>query len=374
MPEITFGFPRMHKEPGEKRDFLPSLIGRLHRLGVKIMLEHGYGAEMGIRSRDYYHVAPSLRFASRSEVYQQEYVLVLRCPNNDELHLLRPGSCLISMLHYPTRPRRVEFLRSLQIEAISLDSLKDDSGRRMVENLKAVGWNGTEIAFQTLKKLYPPPGFEGANRSPIRATILGPGAVGMHAIQAAVHYGNPGYREQLAAQNVPGVQVTSIDYDLTNHKQFMKLLLKKTDILIDATQRPSPANPVIPNAWIQFLPKHAVLLDLSVDPYVCEGEHISVKGIEGIPQGNLDHYIFSPDDPAYNLIPSCTDTTHRRWAVSCYSWPGINPRECMEVYGKQIQPILRILLEKGGVQAINPRGQFFERVIGRAMLTHWQST
>ena len=35
---ITIGFPRMHKEPGEHRDFLPPLIGllagpRIHRPG-----------------------------------------------------------------------------------------------------------------------------------------------------------------------------------------------------------------------------------------------------------------------------------------------------------------------------------------------------
>ena len=148
-------------------------------------------------------------------------------------------------------------------------------------------------------------------------------------------------------------------------------ILKKTDILVDATQRPNPMEPVIPNGWINSLPEHAVLLDLSVDPYDCDASKLSVKGIEGIPQGNLDKFIFPPNDPEYDNLPACVDTTYRRYAVSCYSWPGITPKKCMAVYGKQLQPILRVLFEKGGYKNINKEGHFFERAIHRAKLSTW---
>ena len=162
--------------------------------------------------------------------------------------------------------------------------------------------------------------------------------------------------------------MTALEYDCTQHDKVMRPILESTDILVDATQRPDPGQPVIPNQWVGWLPEHAVLLDLSVDPYECTADIPSVKGIEGIPQGNLDQYIFSPDDPAYQMMPACIDTTHRRHAVSCYSWPGIYPNACMEVYGKQIIPILRTILERGGVQNIRPNGRYFERAITRARL------
>ena len=96
---------------------------------------------------------------------------------------------------------------------------------------------------------------------------------------------------------------------------------------------------------------------------------MQVKGIEGIPQGNLDQYIFAPDDPAYDLIPACILKTHRRHAVSCYSWPGLYAKACMEVYGRQLQPIFRTLIRKGGLAGINPNGRYFERAIARAQLS-----
>lgn len=153
----------------------------------------------------------------------------------------------------------------------------------------------------------------------------------------------------------------------------MKPILESTDILVDATQRPDPTQPVIPNPWLAWLPEHAVLLDLSVDPYDCSIDPPYVKGIEGIPQGNLDKYQFTPHDPIYDQIPSCFDTTHRRHVVSCYSWPGIYPNACMEVYGSQIMPLLRTILDRGGINHIRPNGHYFERAIARAVLSHWNN-
>jgi len=372
--QLSFGFPSMRHEAGEKRAFTPELMAHLTKYGATVVLEENYGSGMGLDKAKYLAAAPGITFASHAEAYAQDYVLVLRCPADEDLRLLKPGACLISMLHYPTRPQRVDFLRSLGIEAISLDELKDDSGRRLVENLRSVAWNGMEVSFQALQEYYPAPGFNSPLRAPIRVTLLGSGAVAIHVVQAAIRYANPAIWKNMAEAGVPGVQVKVVDFDSTGHKEIMLDLLQQTDILVDATQRPNPSHVVVPNDWISVMPAHAVLLDLSVDPYQCEKEIVSVKGIEGIPQGNLDQYIFSPEDPAYDALPECVSAKHRRVAVSCYSWPGIHPKECMQVYGKQLRPLLRTLLERGGYTKIRPQGRFFERALARALLSSWQIT
>jgi alanine dehydrogenase len=177
----------------------------------------------------------------------------------------------------------------------------------------------------------------------------------------------------MASIGATGVQVTAVDYDLTNHPEITRQILKYTDILVDATQRQDPTKPVVLNEWIDLMRPHAVLLDLSADPYDCEPELRSVKGIEGIPQGDLDQYIFMPDDPAYEAIPPCILKGERRLAVSCYSWPGIYPKECMDVYGKQLAPLLYEIAKRRGVQNIDPHGSFFQRAIGRALLSNWDT-
>ncbi len=129
--------------------------------------------------------------------------------------------------------------------------------------------------------------------------------------------GGPGHNRQ--HRTIPGNIVQVIDYDLTPHKEQLRALLETTHLLVNATQRKNPSQIIIPNALLGLMPAHAVLLDLSVDPYDFKNKPYEVKGIEGIPQGDLDQYIFSPDDPAWDQLPAQVSTTHRRWAVSCYS-------------------------------------------------------
>jgi alanine dehydrogenase len=374
MSKIRVGLARIHAEPGERRDFLPGFVAHLSQCCADVFLEHGYGSGMGLSESDYRAAVPQISFCTEEEIYRQDIVLVLRYPGDEKVRKMQPGCCLVSMLHYPTRPHRVEFLRGLGIEAISLDSIKDDVGRRIVENLHAVGWNGVEVAFQTLAEHYPAPGLADPQRNPIKVTVLGAGAVGMFAIQAAVRYGNEATWRQMGERGVTGVQVTAVEHDLTDHTGIMIQILKYTDILVDATQRPDPSKPVIPNEWIGMMRPYSVLLDLSVDPYECTSDGLQiVKGIEGVPQGDLDHFIFAPDDPAYETIPACVDTRNRRWAASCYSWPGLHPDECMQVYGKQIEPLFQTILEAGGVSQLGPDGSFFRRALNRALLSHWVS-
>jgi alanine dehydrogenase len=371
---ISIGLPRMQVESGERRAFLPSFVSAIARLKTKIVLEHGYGSRIGHSEQDYLDNIEqgNVSFASREEVFSQDLVLLIRYPAASELNLMRPGACLMTMVHYPTRPDRVIDLRRHGLEAVSLDSVVDDTGRRIVENLHAVAWNGVEAAFKTLAHGYPPPGLMSPMRPPIRVMLIGAGAVGSHVVQAAVRYGNANLRDELAGKGTPGVLVTVVDYDLTSREDFMLENLRQTDILIDATQRPDPSRCVIPNHWIGEMPAHAVLLDLSVDPYQCDQDPKLVKGIEGIPHGNLNKYIFPRDDSAWDTtVPDCVAKTHRRTAVSCYSWPGIYPKRCMHVYGQQVRPLIRNILEAGSLSNIRLRGKYFQRAIARAMLSKW---
>ena len=147
-----------------------------------------------------------------------------------------------------------------------------------------------------------------------------------------------------------------------------------TDILVDATQRPDPSQPVISNAWIGWLPSHAIITDLSVDPYLLDNDPPVVRGIEGIPQGSLDKYVFMADDPDWDLtVPSSIASTERRTVISCYSWPGIFPKACMQHYGEQLTPLMKRLAGKG-YAGLSLEGDFFERGLFRGTLKYWLET
>ena len=360
----------MHREAGERRDFLPSFIEALDATGAEeIVVERGYGSDMGIDESAYSAASSRLVVGDLDDCLAQEAVMQIRCLHEEHFEQLRAGTILLSMMHYTTRPERVRRLAELGIKAISMDGLIDDTGRRLVENLTAVAGNGVESAFKELAGLYPD--FHNPRRPPVRVTVLGSGAVGSHVVRAASRYGDPGLRDALVARRVKGIEVRVVDYDLTGHESYMRSLLATTDLLVDATQRLDSTIHVIPNRWLADMPAHAVLLDLSVDPYDFSVTPPIVKGIEGIPQGSLDKFVFYPNDSAYEELDPSVSTEHRRVALSCYSWPGRHPRACMEVYCSQLEPFLGVLLNRPADEWDVASTSLYERALARAELSRW---
>lgn len=362
----SIGFPRMKQEPGEKRVFLPEFIQFVAGLGVKVYVEEGYGSRSGFTFSDYKRANPNVFMCNREQAFQKDVVLILRSPKQDEFQLVKRGSVLISMLHYPTRPLRIKKLQEQGINAISLDSISNDNNLRMVENMKAVAWNGIEAAFDWLEKDWV--GLVRPDKKPINVLILGTGMVGKHAIEAATKLGSIERNSDHIESNGPGSVAISVGRNIASNSVTMKALIEQADILVDSTQRRDSSKPVIPNEWIAWLPKHAVIVDLAVDPYTLDADPPVVRGVEGIPQGSLNQYVFPADDPKWDsLVPNSIPSKNRRTTVTCYSWPGVHPEACMLHYAQQLEPFMEVLFEKG-YDGLSINGTYFERALYRATL------
>ena len=362
---LSFGFPRMHRETAERRDFLPPLVAALVTRGADVVVERGIGSGMGFGDQDY--VAVGARIGEEADAYARDVVVMLRSPARFERMV--PGTILVSMLHFPTRPGRVAELVERGIDAISLDSLADDDGNRLVVNARAVAWNGVEAAFRALARTWP--ALETRDRPPVRVLVLGAGQIGKYAVEAATKYGDPFRAAWYTALALPGVEVVTIGRNLTGSARYLRERLADVDVLVDATQRDDTSKPLIPNAWLARLPSHAVVCDLVVDPYLVDADPPTVRGIEGIPQGDLDRYVLGVDDPAWDRVPAGVPTAERRTVASCYSWPGVRPRECMELYGRQLEPLLGTLIDRGGTRGLRADGTPAERALRRASLRAW---
>lgn len=364
------GFPRMYKEKNEKRAFLPDFFEQLAKIDTTILLEHGYGSRMGYTEEDYTAVNPNLRFAEAADVNDQDIVVVLRSPKNEEMDSFKPGTTLVSMLHYPTREHRVQILKEKAIKAVSLDSIRDDFMQRIVYNPKGTSYNGMEMAFKELAKARKD--FFSKGRAPIEVSIIGMGMIGHRAARSAAKFGSKELNDEIKAHMSKGVIIHMLPRSITADRFEMSRILAGTDILVDASTRDNPYRFIIDNDVLGVLKDDAIILDLTADPYLSDVEGVQVKAIEGIPTGNLNKYVLYADDPSYDEIPAVVRTINRRTVVSCDAWPGVKPEACMRLYGKQLLPILVRLSEKDISEMGLESQDYFERAIHRATIEFYE--
>ena len=338
----TIGFPRMHKEINEKRDFLPSFFDMLKKEQTQIFLEEGYGSALGYTKEDYLKNNRKIQFVANRECYEKDIVVVLRSPDFEQIDYMTEGSTLLSMLHYPTRATRVEKLKEKGIFAVSMDSIRNDFLERIIVNYEGTSGNGIDVAFTELAKSYKNICIE--ERKPIIVTIMGMGRVGLTAARLAGKYGNNKETERILQKKTKGVLVKMLPRSITNDKKQMIRILKKTDILVDATTRDDATEYIISNELLGNLKDHSIILDLTSDPYLIDVYPVQVKAIEGIPHGTLDKIVIYPNDDEYNNVPKCLKSLNQRTVVSCNAWPGVNPKGCMDLYGKQLIYIVQNLI------------------------------
>ena len=288
----TIGFPRMHKEINEKRDFLPSFFDMLKKEKVQIFLEEGYGLALGYTKEDYLNSNKKIQFVSNRECYEKDIVVVLRSPEFEEIDYMKKGSTLLSMLHYATRATRVEKLKEKGIFAVSMDSIRNDFLERMVVNYEGTSGNGINVAFTELAKNYENICIE--EKKPIIVSIMGMGRVGLTAARMAGKYGNNKVNEDILQEKTKGVLVNMLPRNITDDKKQMIKILKKTDILVDATTRDDATKYIVSNELLGYLKEHSIILDLTADPYLTGDNSVQIKAVEGIPHGTLDKNVIYP--------------------------------------------------------------------------------
>lgn len=364
------GFPRMHKEVNEKRDFLPRFFKQLVIEKAELFLERGYGASMGFSEEDYLRENPNIQFINHRDCYTKDMVVVLRAPEFHEIEWMENGSILVSMLHYPTRQRRTELLKEKNIHGVSMDLIRNDIMERIIVNYAGTSGNGIQTAFQELSKSMK--NFYSKDRKIINVSIIGLGMVGLTAAKAAKMYGSHEIDERMKKIGAKGVLVKMLPRNITCDRHELIQILKETDILVDASTRDINSEYIVENELIKYMKPTSVILDLTADPYLTDIEPIQVKAIEGIPTGTLDKMVFYQNDDEYSFIPPGVCTNNRRIVVSCNAWPGLNAVECMKLYGKQLTPVVKMLIRNDVRETNEHSDSFFMRAVYRGSIEYFE--
>lgn len=362
----TLGFPKITNFGGDVREFLPSLFEYLQRYGeIEIYLEEGYGSEFGLTPEDYLKVNKKIKFVSTNEVFKKDLVMILKMPDYEKLELLRDGNSFFSMCHYPTHPQNVELFCKKGTLAFSMDGIVNDNGKRLFVDYFRTAFNACKTAFEELEKTMPD--FYSENRRTINATIIGVGGAAQSAARSFEILGDNAFLHK----NIPGILIRMLSRTITYSEKLMIPLLSDTDILVDASRRVGDdlKKVIIRNELIGYLPKHAIICDITLD---CYGEDGQVKPFEGTICGSLSKRVIYTDDDLYNTqLPKGVDSRNRRITVGCDAWPGVTPRESIKYYENLVKDYLAILLSKELEDVKRDSDNPFERALYRSSLKNF---
>lgn len=361
------GFPVIHNFPGDIREFTPALFKYLNKFEhLNLFLEKGYGERLGFTREDYIKENSRIKFVPLDEVYKKDMLVSIKNPDLENLEKLKENSSLFTMIHYDTRPKMVQLIKRKGIKSFSMDSVVDDYGLRMFVDYYGTAYGGCEIAFDVLKETMPD--FYSKDREPLIVSILGAGGVAQGCIKSVEVLGD----REFLGKGIPGVIGQALTRTITNDEKILKEILKKTNILIDATKRPDYSKHIIRNEILGYLPENAVILDLSADRYDTSVDPPLVRALEGTVRGTPAHKIIYPDDELYDELPDFVDKTNRRITVSCDAWPSVNPKKSLAYYENMIRDYFNVLLTKDLDDIREDSDNIFERALYRSTIEYFE--
>lgn len=363
----SIGLPMIHNFNGDIRDFTPSIVSYFSKFtDLKVYMEEGYGHRLGFTPQEYHAVNPRVKFVSKEEVFKKDIVIILKCPEYQDLELLKDGSIFFSMLHFDSKPAHVEILSRKKIQAYSMDSIVDDNGIRLFVDYFGTAFAGCKIAFDELSKRMP--NYLSPQREELRMTVIGSGGVGQACIKCAEILSDQAF---LDLEGVPGLVAQLLNRSVLKEKNIVNKILATTDILVDASKRVDYTKYLISNEQIGYLPEHSVILDISADKYDPGTTPIMIKGLEGIPTGSPSQQVIDVDDVLYQTIPSQVPTENRRLCVSSDAWPAVNPLTSIEYYEVLLKNYLEVLLNPKNIQLSEQSENVFERALYRSTLQYF---
>lgn len=263
-----------------------------------IVVEKGAGKGIGIKDSEFESIG--VKIGERSEVYQCNIVVRLKEPNEEELQLMKKGGIIMSMMHLPGNPGLRNLMKKYKLIAISMEEIKDPLGRRMIEALHEAGYQGMQKGFELW----------GRDPSQCRVKIMGYGMVAWGAIQAA-------------ARKYASIMILNKKdiYQMEKH-------IPGTDILVNAINWPMEKRGkvfLITKEMLTLFKQGAVICDLISNP-------LGQSPIQTMHPTSIDHISYVVDGIIH---------------TSCWSWPGLNPKEVSRRYSLQVGPILFDIADNG---------------------------
>ena len=335
--KYNFGVVKELKEGETRVGITPDVVAMLVADGLNVLVESGAGVLSGFNDEEYIQSGATIA-NNAQEVWENSKVIVkIKEPQESEFKYFRPDLIIFSYLHLAIEEKLTKELLKSKVTAIAAESIKTVDGQLpiLTPMSEVAGRLAVQLGSRLLEShkggsgvlLSGVPGVQ-----PGKVIIIGAGVVGFNAAQIAIGMGadvsifdiNPRKLVQ-----IDGIYGTSIKTHYCNPAKIAQEV-PKADILITCVLKPSHVAPkLIPESVVKTMKKGSVIIDVAID--------------QG---GNVE----TIDRPTTHENP-----TFEKYGVLHCAIPNIPsavPRTASYAYSYAMYPYLKLLGEKGIIEAI----------------------
>ena len=179
---------------GEHRVSLtPDGVGRLRRLGLRVLVESGAGVAALFSDEAYAQAGAGVVPAAELRA-QADISLRVGAPSTSDLDGLAPGHLLLGMLDPLSHPQLAQDLADAKITAISLDCLPRTLSRAqsmdvLSSQANVAGYKAVLVAAETYDGFFPMLMTAAGTTRPASVLVIGAGVAGLQALATARRLG-----------------------------------------------------------------------------------------------------------------------------------------------------------------------------------------
>ncbi|MDG1724089.1 MAG: alanine dehydrogenase [Bacteroidia bacterium] len=277
MNSLSIGIPKEITYQENRVPLSPMAVQLLVDQGHSIQLESGCGEKANFTDLDYSSAGGEI-LVDKESIYKNEIILKVAPPTDDEIGYMKPNQILISALQMVrTKESMIKQLISKNITAIGYELIRDDEGALPIMRCMSeiAGRSSVLIAAEYLSNFNAGKGelFGGIpGVQPTKVVIIGAGAVGEYAAQAAIGLGAS---VKLFDNNINKLRriEKNLGSRISSSTIIPKTLAKaisECDVAIGALRSPLGYSPcVVTEEMITQMRDQAIIIDVSIDQGGC---------------------------------------------------------------------------------------------------------
>lgn len=352
---VILGVPKETAENERRVALIPDAVKKYAGDGHTVLVQTGAGTEAAFTD-DAYAAAGATIVPDAGGVYSRAgLVLKVQRPTDAEVAQLQPGTALISFLQPLVNTDLVADLARRNITSFSMDAIPRTTRAQAMDALSSMstigGYKAVLLAANHMPKLFPMLMTAAGTIAPAKVLIIGAGVAGLQAIATARRLGavvesydtRPVVKEQVESLGAKFVEVdmTGIETQtqdaggyareaspelLRRQQETMANRAMRSDVVITTALVPGrPAPKLISEETVRQMPPGAVIVDMAAEA-----------------GGNCEL-----------TVPGEVVVRHGVTIVGLLNLPSMLPFHSSQMYSKNIQNLLALMISRDGVFHVN---------------------